>query len=443
MRGDRRVVVTGMGWVTPLGSDLEGAWAAMMEGRSAAAPIEGFDAGTFATSFASEVRGFDLAQHLGAGAGRHATAGRGTAFALAAGMSAWRQAGLADASVDRERAGLYLGAGESSPDSAVFGRMCIGAWDPDTRSVDGGRWAGGAAQLDRMREVEQEPQMALAHLAGLLGLGGPSMNCMTACAASTQAIGEAAEMISRGDAEVMVSGGCHSMVHPLGMTGFIRLTAMSTRNEDPAGASRPFDRTREGFVMGEGAGVLVLEDLEHALARGATPLAEVAGYGSSADAYRITDIDPEGEGAWRAMARALEQAGIDPNAHGADGRPGVHYVSAHGTGTRENDGIETRALRRLFGERAPRVPVSSVKGMLGHLIQAAGAVELMACIRAMQTGWLPPTINYNEPDEACDLDYVPNTARDMRAVGGVGVCLSNSFGFGGQNDSVVVRRWEG
>jgi 3-oxoacyl-[acyl-carrier-protein] synthase II len=294
-----------------------------------------------------------------------------------------------------------------------------------------------------MREVEQEPQMALAHLSASLGLGGPSMNCMTACAASTQAIGEATEVILRGDADVMVSGGCHSMIHPLGMTGFVRLTAMSTRRDDPAGASRPFDRTRDGFVMGEGAGVLVLEELGHAIARGARPLAEVAGYGSSADAYRITDIDPEGEGAWRAMARALEQAGIDPAALDGAGRPGVHYVSAHGTGTRENDGIETRAVKRVFGEHAGRVPMSSVKSMLGHLIQAAGAVELIACIRSMQTGWLPPTINYHEPDAACDLDYVPNVARDVRGAGGVGVCLSNSFGFGGQNDAVVVRHWDG
>ncbi|MEQ8318204.1 MAG: beta-ketoacyl-[acyl-carrier-protein] synthase family protein [Phycisphaerales bacterium] len=443
MRGERRVVVTGMGWVTPLGSGLDDAWEALMAGRSAAAPISNFDAHAFATSFAAEVKAFDLTLALGNRAKRHASAGRGTAFALAAADAAWAHSGLERHGMDMSRAGLYLGAGENSPDSAALGRMCIGAWNADARSLDDGLWARGALGLDRMREVEQEPQMALAHVAALLGLRGPSMNCMTACAASTQAIGEAAEIICRGDADVMVSGGCHSMIHPLGMTGFIRLTAMSTRCDDPAGASRPFDRTRDGFVMGEGAGVLVLEDLEHALARGATPVAEIAGYGSSADAYRITDIDPEGEGAWRAMARALEQAGIDPAAVDGNGRPGVHYVSAHGTGTRENDGIETRAVKRLFGEHAPSVPMSSVKSMLGHLIQAAGAVELIACIRAMQTGWLPPTINYAEPDEACDLDYVPNAARDLRDRGGVGVCLSNSFGFGGQNDSVVVRRWDG
>lgn len=441
MHGERRVVVTGMGWVTPLGCGLDGAWKALMEGRSAAGPVEQFRAEAFATNFAAEVRSFDLSDFLGASAETHSSAGRATGFALAAGSMAWGQAGLAKGGVEPERAGLYLGAGESSPDSEVFGRLCIGAWDADARALDDGQWAAGAGALALIREVEQEPQMALAHLAAALGLRGPSMNCMTACAASTQAIGEAAEVIARGDADVMVSGGCHSMIHPLGMTGFVRLTAMSTRADDPTGASRPFDRTRDGFVMGEGAGMLVLEDLEHALARGATPLAEIAGYGSSADAYRITDIDPEGEGAWRAMARALERAGIDPSTIGEDGQPGVHYISAHGTGTRENDGIETRAVKRVFGEHAPRVPMSSVKSMLGHLIQAAGAVELMACIRSMQTGWLPPTINYREPDEACDLDYVPNVARDMRDAGGVGVCLSNSFGFGGQNDSVVVRCW--
>ena len=443
-RGGRRVAVTGMGWVTPLGCDLEGVWEALMAGRRAAGPVTRFAADSFATNFACEVKGFALSRFLGeAAATRHGSAGLGTGFALAAADMAWRQAGLKIGGVAPERAGLYLGAGESSPDSAAFGRMCIDAWDADGMELRHDRWANGANALDLMREVEQEPQMALAHVSGLLGLRGPAMNCMTACAASTQAIGEAAEIIARGDAEVMVGGGCHSMIHPLGMTGFIRLTAMSQRRDDPAGASRPFDRTREGFVMGEGAGVLVLEDLEHALARGATPLAEIAGYGSSADAYRITDIDPAGEGAWRAMARALEQAGIDPRSLGNDGRPGVHYISAHGTGTRENDGIETSAVKRLFGEIAPRVPMSSVKSMLGHLIQAAGAVELITCIRAMQTGWLPPTMNYRESDEACDLDYVPNAARDVRGSGGVGVCLSNSFGFGGQNDSVVVRRWEG
>jgi 3-oxoacyl-[acyl-carrier-protein] synthase II len=231
------------------------------------------------------------------------------------------------------------------------------------------------------------------------------------------------------------------MIHPLGMTGFVRLTAMSTRRDDPAHASRPFDASREGFVMGEGAGVLVLESLESALARGATPLAEVAGFGSSADAFRITDIQPDGKGAISAMSQACRQAGIDPREPGDDGRPRIHYISAHGTGTQENDKIETLAVKGVFGALARQVPFSSVKSMLGHLIQAAGAVEAMTCVLAIQSGWVPATLNLHTPDPECDLDYVPNHARDLRAAGGVDVCLSNSFGFGGQNNTLCIRRF--
>src|SRR5690606_30316352 len=242
------------------------------------------------------------------------------------------------------------------------------------------------------------------------------------------------------EADVMFAGGAHTMIHPLGMTGFIRLTAMSTRRDDPKRASRPFSRSRGGFVMGEGAGMLILEDLDHALARGATPLAELVGYGSTADAYRITDIDPEGRGGAEAMLAACRQAGVNPREPAPDGRPPVQYISAHGTGTPENDGIETKAVKWCFGPQAPRVPFSSVKSMLGHLIQAAGAVELVTCVQAIRTGWLPPTANLRHPDPKCDLDYVPNAPRDLREQG-VEVCLSNGFGFGGQNDTVAVRRY--
>jgi 3-oxoacyl-[acyl-carrier-protein] synthase II len=231
------------------------------------------------------------------------------------------------------------------------------------------------------------------------------------------------------------------MIHVLGMTGFIRLTAMSTRRDDAEHASRPFDSSRDGFVMGEGAGMLILESLDHAKKRGATPLVEIAGYGSSADAYRITDIQPDGRGGVVAMRQACEHAGIDPQKLGPDGRPPVHYISAHGTGTKENDAIETTAVRTLFGPLAGQVPFSSVKSMLGHLIQAAGAVELMTCVQAIRTGWVPPTINLKTPDPRCELDYVPNKARDLRPLGGVDVALSNGFGFGGQNDSIIVRRF--
>jgi 3-oxoacyl-[acyl-carrier-protein] synthase II len=235
----------------------------------------------------------------------------------------------------------------------------------------------------------------------------------------------------------MVSGGTHTMLHVLGMTGFNRLTALSTRNECPTEASRPFDRTRSGFVMGEGSGIVILEALDHALARGATPLAEIAGYGSSADAFRITDMHPEGQGPAGAINLALAQAGIDPASTDADGRPPVHYISAHGTGTQENDSVETRAIKRAFGENAGNIPISSIKSMMGHLIAAAGAVELIVCVMTIRNQLIPPTINYREPDPELDLDYVPNEARRAR----VETCLSNSFGFGGQNDTLVVKKF--
>jgi len=247
------------------------------------------------------------------------------------------------------------------------------------------------------------------------------------------------EIIRRGDADVMVAGGTHTMLHPLGVTGFNRLTALSTRRDSPQTASRPFDLTRDGFVMGEGSGMIIIETLEHAMSRGATILAELIGFGSSADAFRITDIQPDGLGAQAAMREALDDAGIDPHQRLPDGRPPIHYISAHGTGTQENDSIESLAVKRVFGELTPEIPVSSIKSMMGHLIAAAGAVELITCVQAIRTGFLPPTTNLHHPDPACDLDYVPNKSRQAR----VDVALSNSFGFGGQNDTLAVKRFEG
>lgn len=448
---ERRVVITGMGWVTPLGDGLDEVWARLLKGECAIGPVTRFDASTFATNFAAEVRGFDLKKYLTptpvqAGAAINAQMG------LAAASRAWSQAGLDRTSLDSTRMGIYMGAGEGPPDFGVLAATNVGGWDREKRLLDDARWTGlGLRSFSPLREREQEPNMVLGHMAAHFGCEGPALNCMTACAASTQAVGEAFEIIRRGDAEVMLAGGTHSMIHPLGMTGFIRLTAMSTRRDDPTHASRPFDTTRDGFVMGEGAGVLVIEEIEHfrkrvaGLPEGQRPvvLAEIAGFGSSADAFRITDIQPDGRGAIAAMSRACRQAGINPREPGADGRPAVHYISAHGTGTQENDKIETVAVKGLFGGLATKVPFSSVKSMLGHLIQAAGAVELMTCVMAVRTGWVPPTINLNKPDPECDLDYVPNTARDLNGAGGVEVCLSNSFGFGGQNNTLCVRRWNG
>lgn len=443
----RRVVITGTGWVTPLGSDVASVWAKLLAGASAVGPVTRYDASTFATNFAAEVKNFRLEHFLDTRwhePGYHRHAGLNSQFALAAAAQAWKQAGLYEAEPDPRRAGIYLGSGEGSLDYKGFFAANVTGWNAETRAVDGAAW--GARALRGMTvegEVEQEPNIALSHLAAAFGCRGPAFNCMTACAASTQAIGEAFEIIRRGDADVMFAGGSHSMIHPLGMTGFIRLTAMSQRREGAETAARPFDQTRDGFVMGEGAGMLVLESLEHARARGAEVLAEVAGYGSSADAFRITDIQPDGKGAMAAMTQALRQAGLNPREPGPDGRPCVQYISAHGTGTKENDKIETAAVKGVFGPLAGRVPFSSIKSMMGHLIQAAGAVELITCVMAIRSGFVPPTMNLHHPDPQCDLDYVPNAARDLRANGGVKVCLSNSFGFGGQNNTLAVRAFAG
>ena len=277
----------------------------------------------------------------------HATTALNAQFALGAARQAWNQAGFhTHPPKDPRRVGLYLGAGEGVLDFDNYAGALISAWDATTQKVDGVRWAKAAlARLDAFKEIEQEPNMSLAHLAREFGIRGPASNCLTACAASTQAIGEAFSMIRRGDADIMMSGGTHTMIHPLGVTGFNRLTALSTFKGDPTLASRPFCMSRDGFVMGEGSGMVILEKLEHALARGATPLAEVIGYGSSADAFRITDIQPEGRGAAAAINAALQQARIDPAAVGPDGRPLIHYISAHGTGTKENDSIESGVWR--------------------------------------------------------------------------------------------------
>jgi len=437
-----RVVITGCGWVTPLGCRVDDVWRRLVAGDSAFGPVTRFPASSFATNFAAEVRDFRLQDFLPA-PGRHASAPIATQFSLAAAAQAWEQSGLASwKKLVPRRFGAYLGSGEGTMDFENFVATNLAAWNAEARSIDYRRWAAGALRtLSPERELEQQPNLPGAHLADVFGCRGPAFNCMTACAASTQAIGEAYKLLQRGDADVMFAGGSHSMIHALGMTGFIRLTAMSRRRDDPNSAARPFDLTRDGFVMGEGAGMLILERLDHAQARGATPLAEICGFGSSADAYRITDIQPEGKGAAAAMLQSLTEAGIDPSATGADGRPHVHYISAHGTGTKENDSIETLAVKSVFGPLASRIPFSSVKSMMGHLIQAAGAVELITCIQAIRTGIVPPTINLRTPDPQCDLDYVPNTARDLNPVGGVETCMSNSFGFGGQNDTIVVRRF--
>src|SRR5205085_11614422 len=303
--------------------------------------------------------------------------------------------------LDLDRVGSCRGSGEGSLDFEAYTASALSAWKGETTAIDSVKWAQLALELMNVtRELEQEPNMPLSHLALLTGARGPAMTCLTACAASAQAIGEATEILRRGDADVMIGGGAHSMIPPFGVTGFNRLTALSTFNENPQCASRPFDAHRGGFVLGEGAGMVILETLEHAQNRGAKILAEVVGYGSTADAFRITDQDPEGMGAVVAMTEALADAKLTPS--------DVHYINAHGTGTRENDGNETLAIKKVFGEHAKNVPISSIKSMMGHLIAAAGAVEMICCVLAIRDNVLPPTTNYQNPDPECDLDYVPN-----------------------------------
>jgi 3-oxoacyl-[acyl-carrier-protein] synthase II len=421
-----------MGWITPMGHSLESVWKRLLAGDTGIAPTTLFDASTFPTAIGAEVKDFRLADHVDP-IGPHAGAGRNTQFALAALQQAWTAAGLKKDTLDLDRVGIYLGSGEGSLDFNAFTTTCLSAWNASAEAggaIDSVRW--GELAMERMnvvRELEQEPNMPLSHLALLSGARGPALNCLTACAASTQAIGEATEILRRGDADVMIGGGAHSMIHPFGVTGFNRLTALSTLNSDPRGASRPFDAQRGGFVLGEGAGMVILETLDHAQSRGAKILAEVAGYGSTADAFRITDQDPNGLGAVHAMQEALKDANLTP----AD----IDYINAHGTGTRENDGNETSAIKTVFGPPTRACPVSSIKSMMGHLIAAAGAVELICCVLAIRDNILPPTMNLHHPDPECDLDYVPNQARPAK----VDVALSNSFGFGGQNDAIIVKRF--
>jgi len=425
----RRIVITGMGSVNPLGMTVEESWGNLLAGKSGIRPIAIFDAKTFPTTFAGQVDDFDLAPYV-RDAAVYEQAGRNVRFAAAAAHMAMEDARFADGAYDPARFGIYLGSGEGVVDFITFvTSIANGTRDDDT--VDAVGYAEvSLRQSNAMRELEQEPNMPANHLAAEHGLYGPTCSCLTACAASTQALGEACDLIRRGRADLMLAGGTHSMIHPLGVTGFNLLTAISTEPKDePWRASRPFDRDRAGFVLGEGSTMLILEELQHALDRGARIWGEITGFGTTADAYRMTDIHPEGRGPAASMQMALEKAGLGPE--------DIDYISAHGTGTTENDKVETLAVKLVFGDRAPKVPISSVKSQLGHLIAAAGATELMTCVLAIRDQIVPGTMNLDHPDPLCDLDYVPNASRKVK----VEVCLSNSFGFGGQNDSLVVRRF--
>ncbi|MHC4616547.1 MAG: beta-ketoacyl-[acyl-carrier-protein] synthase family protein [Planctomycetota bacterium] len=431
-----RVVITGMGIVCPLGHDVETVWQAMLAGGSGMAKTTVFDASTFPSTFGAEVKDYDFSRYI-KNPRFHEHANRGSAFVVGAAVQACRQARIdvetdnpADG-IDRRRLGIYLGAGEGSVDNDAFFGALVEAWDGDTAQMDWIRWAEVAyGRMTAMSELEQEPNMPAAHIALLTGARGPARSCLTACAASTQAAGEAMMLIRRGDADVMIAGGAHSMIHPLGVAGFNRLTALSTRNDSPETASRPFTTSRDGFVLGEGAAVLILESLNSARKRGVDVLAEVIGYGSSSDAFRVTDMHEEGRGPIQAMNAALADASISYK--------DVDYINTHGTGTAENDSIETKAIKAVFKEEAGNIPASSVKSMMGHLIGAAGAAELITCVLAIRDNTVPPTINLNDPDPQLDLDYVPNQPRKMH----VDVAMNESFGFGGQNNVVIIRRYK-
>jgi len=423
----RRVVVTGVGCINPLGHDVETVWSALKEGQSGVGYTTIFDASRFPTRISAEVKNWDVSAsvdrpELWRDRGRHSR------FAAGAARQAVDSSGILESGLAPTDIGVYLGCGEGNQDFNSFTQMMTAALDGER--LDLARFTQAGLQiLDPMTELEQEPNMPAGHIASMFNVQGPNLNCLTACAASSQAIGEATEIVRRGDAVAMISGGAHSMIHPFGVTGFSLLTALSTRNDEPTKASRPFDRMRDGFVLGEGAAMIVLEELDHAKARGAHIYGEILGYGSTADAYRITDIHPQGRGAIACMQMAIRDAGLQP----AD----IHYVNAHGTSTSVNDRVETVACRVVFGDAAMKVPVSSTKSMMGHLIAAAGVTELIVCLMAIRDGVLPPTINYEYPDPECDLDYIPNQAREARC----DHALNNSFGFGGQNISLVVGRF--
>jgi len=411
----RRVVVTGMGALTPLGNDVEAFWQGCVEGRSGIDWITLFDNSAYPVKVDGEVRGFDPQDYMDRKEARRMA--RFSQLSVAAARMAIEDAGLKLEGEDRARIGVFLGNGNGGfPEDDQAMRTII---------------EKGGNRLDPFFMSKTLPNIAAAQVAMQFGLKGYNNTVTTACAASTQAIGDALDVIRLGRADVMVAGGGEAGICELGLAGFHIMKALSTRADDPKKASRPFDAGRDGFVCAEGAGILILETLAHAQRRGARVLAELAGYGASSDAYHVVAPCVDGEGAQRAMRLAIEDARLTPD--------DIDYINAHGTSTPANDASETIAIKGVFGERAYQVPVSSTKSMIGHALGASGAIESIACLKTMETGIIPPTINYETPDPECDLDYVPNKARQVDSVRTV---LKNSFGFGGQNACLVFKRFE-
>jgi len=411
----RRVVVTGMGAITPVGNDVATTWRSLIEGKSGTAPITKFDASKFPVRFAAEVKGFDPLNYMDRKEAKRAD--QYTQYAVAGARQAMTDASLVERNgMDPDRIGVIIGSG-----------------------------IGGLKSFEEQHDVYRErgvgkispffiPMFIADIAAGIVSMQfnakGPNYATVSACATSAHAIGDAYRTIQYGDADVMITGGAEATVTPMAIGGFANMKALSERNDSPTTASRPFDATRDGFVMGEGAGILILEELEHALKRGAKIYAEIVGYGATGDAYHLTAPAPDGEGAQRAMKRALKDAGLEPK--------DIQYINAHGTSTPANDFNETRAIKAVFGEAAKGVNVSSTKSATGHMLGAAGAVEFIIGALSVRDCIIPPTINYATPDPELDLNYTPNTAvtRPVRTV------LSNSFGFGGHNVTLAVKRFE-
>lgn len=413
MPRNNRVVVTGTGVLCPLSLDTATTWDALIRGRSGIDDITLFDPETFTTKFAGEVKGFEATDYMSRRQAQHLD--RFTQLAIAASQEAVRQAEIKINSVSQDNIGVIIGSG-------------LGGLDTISKQIKvlQGR---GPNRISPFLVPMISADMASAQVSIMLGAKGPSLSTTSSCTSGADAIGLAYETIKRGDAQAILAGGSEAAVTPIGIAAFSALRALSTRNDAPKMASRPFDRQRDGFVLSEGAGVLVLEDFVFAQSRGANILAEIIGYGVSSDAHHITQPPETGEGMAQAMQMALNKARLGANE--------IDYINAHGTSTPLNDRVETKAIKTVFGEHAPKVPISSTKSMMGHLIGAGGAVEAAICIMVIQKGIIPPTINLTHPDPDCDLDYVPNVARRAS----VKYALSNSFGFGGHNSALVFGRY--
>jgi 3-oxoacyl-[acyl-carrier-protein] synthase II len=410
-----RVVITGVGALTPIGITADEFWKNCIEGKSGIDRVSFFDPSGFGSQIAGEVRDFDPEQYMDRVEARKLD--RFTQLAVVASEAAFGSAGLSAGGKNHERFGVLVGSGIGG----------IGTFEEQHRRL----LERGPSRVSPFFVPMMIIDMAAGVVSMRLGLKGPNFGVVSACASGTHAIGEAFRILQRGDADVMLAGGAEAAVTPMTLAGFSSMKALSTRNDDPARASRPFDKDRDGFVLSEGAGMLVFETLEHALGRDVPILAEVVGYGATADAYHMTAPAPGGEGAARALRAALEDAGA--------GIEDVSYINAHGTSTPHNDRLETAAIKSVFGELAYKIPISSTKSMVGHLLGAAGGVELVACVMSIRDGVVHPTINQETPDEDCDLDYVAGSAREVR----VSTVVSNSFGFGGHNASIILKAYEG